>query len=71
MGKTKTIGSAGRFGARYGKRIRQLVIDIEKKSKKLQKCPYCSKLKAKRVAVGIWKCRNCNKKFVGKAYYLE
>ncbi|MBS3155011.1 50S ribosomal protein L37ae [Candidatus Woesearchaeota archaeon] len=72
MAGTKKVKSAGRYGTRYGKRIRQLVIDIEQKQKKKQKCPYCKKIgKVKRIASGIWHCRKCNKKFTNKAYYLE
>ena len=35
---TKKVKSAGRFGARYGRRIRQKIIDIEKKQKTKQQC---------------------------------
>ncbi len=65
---TKKVKSAGRFGARYGKRVRQKVIDVEKKQRRKQECPYCYSLSAKRVAAGIWKCAKCRIKFTGKAY---
>lgn len=65
---TKKVLTAGRFGSRYGKKIRQKVIDIEKKQKAWQKCPYCSKIRVKRVSKGIWQCRSCNVKFTGRAY---
>ncbi len=65
---TKKVGSAGRFGARYGRSIRQKIATIEAKQKAWQKCPYCSKLRVKRVSTGIWQCRSCNTKFTGKAY---
>lgn len=68
MPKTKKVKSAGRFGSRYGLRIRQRVIDVEEKQKGWHKCPYCSKLRVKRVSAGIWKCRSCDVKFAGKAY---
>ena len=65
---TKKVGSAGRFGARYGQKIRKKIAVIEKKQKGWHKCPYCAKFKVKRVSVGIWECRGCNSKFTGKAY---
>ena len=68
---TKKVSSTGRFGARYGKRIRQKVIDIEKKQRVKQKCPYCNKIKVKRLSFGIFKCRSCDSKFTGKAYFVK
>ena len=65
---TKKVKSAGRFGVRYGRKIRQLVVDIEKKQKAKHQCPYCSKYKVKRISSGIWQCKKCNNKFTGKAY---
>ncbi len=70
MSGTKKVGSTGRFGVRYGKRIRQLVLDIEKKQKIKHKCPFCKKLTVRRLAKGIWFCKKCDKKFAGKAYFL-
>ncbi|MAG47040.1 50S ribosomal protein L37ae [archaeon] len=67
MASTKT-GSAGRFGVRYSRKIREKVSEIEKKSRSLHKCPYCNKIKVKRVFAGIWQCKSCNNKFAGKAY---
>ncbi len=69
--KTKKVGSAGRFGVRYGKLIREKVKSIEFKQRKRQKCPYCNKLGVKRKAKGIWYCPKCGKEFAGHAYYLN
>lgn len=71
MAKTKKVGSAGRFKARYGRSLRQKVTDIERKQRKKQKCPYCKKLSVRRLAYGIWHCKSCDAKFTGKSYYLE
>ena len=68
--KTKKVAQAGRFGARYGKKVRESVISIEKKQRSRQKCPYCEKLTAKRLAKGVWMCKFCGKQFTGAAYYL-
>jgi len=66
----KITGSAGRFGVRYGKTIRTRVIQIEKKQRKKQMCPFCNKPRAKRIAMGIFTCSKCNAKFAGKAYFV-
>ena len=62
------LGSVKRFGARYGRKSKLKFSKIETEQRKLHKCPYCSKIAVKRVAIGIWKCRKCNAKFTGKAY---
>ena len=65
----KSKGTAGRYGTKFGRTLREKVSNIEKKSRGKYKCPYCSKQnKVKRVAYGIWQCRSCEKKFIGKAY---
>ena len=68
MGRTKLVGSAGRFGSRYGRTIRKKIAEIEKKQKQYYKCPYCSAIRVKRVTAGMWQCKKCNNKFAGKAY---
>jgi large subunit ribosomal protein L37Ae len=68
---TKKVGSTGRFGPHYGKKIRERVLEVERKQKAKQKCPYCRKMSAKRMAKGIWKCKACKKRFASHAYYLE
>ncbi|MEK6841174.1 MAG: 50S ribosomal protein L37ae [Nanoarchaeota archaeon] len=65
---TKKVGTTGRFGARYGRRLRQKVAEIEKKLKQWHKCPYCNKKRVRRLAAGIWFCKSCKSKFTGKAY---
>jgi len=68
MPEIKKYSSVRRFGARYGRRLKERFGKIDTAQRKKQKCPYCSALKAKRLAVGIWKCGRCNAKFTGKAY---
>jgi len=69
--KLKKTGSAGRFGARYGKKVRTRIVAVEKKQRKRQTCPYCKKEGIKRLSKGIWKCPKCEKKFASDTYYLE
>ena len=68
MTKKKKIGSAGRFGARYGLRQRKRILAVEKIQRQKQKCPFCNKSAVKRIAAGIWHCTACKVKFAGKAY---
>jgi len=69
--KSKKSKSAGRFGPRYGKKIRDKLIKVEIKQRKKQKCPFCGKLGVKRLSKGIWKCSRCDKKFASNTYYLD
>lgn len=69
---TKKLGPIARFGARYGRGIRDRVLAIEKQYKhKRLKCPYCNYIAVKRVAYGIWRCYKCGKIFAGKAYTIK
>ncbi|MBU4070127.1 MAG: 50S ribosomal protein L37ae [Nanoarchaeota archaeon] len=69
--KSKKTKSAGRFGARYGKRAKDKLVKVETKQRVKQKCPFCKQLKAKRLSKGIWKCSKCDKKFASNTYYLD
>ena len=72
MAHTKKIGSAGRFGARYGRKLKKKLIDVEKLQHTKHVCPSCKKVGGiKRVASGIWTCKKCGVKFAGKAYTPE
>jgi large subunit ribosomal protein L37Ae len=69
MGRTKKIGTAGRFGVRYGKKDRQKLADIEKIQKRRHICPACNLPYVKRSSSGVWVCKKCGAKFAGLAYY--
>ncbi len=66
--RTKRIGSAGRYGVRFGQKIRKMVSDIEAVQKLDHACPACTKNAVEREASGIWKCRICKCVFAGGAY---
>ncbi len=68
---TKKVGSAGRFGVRYGVGIRKKLIKAEKEQKKVVACPSCSFLKVKRKAAGLFECKKCGCVFAGGAYTSE
>lgn len=69
--RTKKVGSAGRFGSRYGVKIRKKVLKIEEKQKQAHTCPNCSKKTLKREAAGMYKCDSCSLTIAGGAYYPE
>jgi len=71
MKTIEKLGSVKRFGARYGRKLKLKFSKIETEQRKLHKCPYCSKIAVRRVAVGIWNCKKCNTKFTGKAYSIS
>ena len=66
--RTKKVGPAGRFKARYGVRARTRVRDVEIQQKKKHPCPKCGQNSVKRSGTGIWVCRKCKNTFAGGAY---
>ena len=69
MSKTKKVKAAGRFGARYGRRVRVKIAELESLQRKKQKCIFCNGV-AKRLSKGIWQCKKCSRKFASHAYFL-
>ncbi len=69
MGRTKTVGIAGRFGPRYGSSVRKKWNSIMVRKYQLYYCPFCGlRVRMKRVSVGIWSCSKCGRVFAGDAY---
>ncbi|MBN2567636.1 50S ribosomal protein L37ae [Candidatus Woesearchaeota archaeon] len=68
MAKTKTKSTAKRFGARYGRTIRNKIALIEAEQKRRHRCPYCQAVAVRRLSAGIWSCAKCGAKFTGRAY---
>ena len=66
--RTKKVGTAGRFQARYGVRARTRIRDVEAQQKTKHLCPSCGKKNVKRVSTGIWRCKKCGATFAGGAY---
>jgi len=70
MGKkrrTKKVGPARGFGARYGVTVRKRYVEAISAMKK-QQCPQCGFKKVHRESVGIWVCKKCGSRFAGGAY---
>ena len=65
---TKKVGVSGKFGARYGKSVKDRYRDVQKNAKQKHKCPACLKPGMKRLSSGIWECKKCGHKMAGKAY---
>jgi len=66
--RTKKVGPAGRFQARYGVRARTRVRNVEVVQKIKHICPSCGHPKVKRISTSIWRCGKCGVKFAGGAY---
>jgi large subunit ribosomal protein L37Ae len=64
-------GSAGRFGARYGRVSRKRVAEIESDMHDDHVCPECGEAKVDRQGTGIWQCGRCDYKFAGGTYRPE
>jgi len=66
--RTKKVGPAGRFQARYGVRARTRIRNVEIPQKAKHFCPSCGYQKVKRVSTSIWRCKKCGTKFAGGTY---
>jgi len=72
MGKrTKKVGITGKYGTRYGSTLRKLMRKIETSQHSTYRCAFCGKDNMKRVCVGIWRCKTCQKVVSGGAYSLS
>ncbi len=71
MAKTKKVKMTGRFGPRYGLRVRRTIIKIEEQQRKKYPCKKCGKIAVKRVGTGIWRCKACGYTFAGGTYIPE
>jgi large subunit ribosomal protein L37Ae len=72
MAKKKgRTGSAGRFGARYGRVARRRVAEIEGDMRDEHTCPECGNDRVERQGTGIWQCGYCGYKYAGGTYSPE
>ena len=69
--KGRKTRSAGRFGPRYGRKIRKRIADVESVMNEAHKCPACGRKAVSRKGTGIWTCAKCNATFAGGAYVPE
>lgn len=66
--RKNVTGSAGRFGARYGRVARRRVAEIEDQMHDDHECPECGRERVDRQGTGIWECGFCGYTFTGGAY---
>ncbi len=66
--RTEKVGISGKYGSRYGVKLRKRMKEIEEQKVKKHTCPNCRHPSVKRVSTGIWKCRKCALVFAGGAY---
>jgi len=67
----RQTGSAGRFGARYGRVSRRRVAQIEAQMHDDHTCPECGADRVDRQGTGIWECSRCGYRFTGGTYRPE
>jgi large subunit ribosomal protein L37Ae len=65
---TKKVGIAGKYGARYGVKIRKRLSETESERAQKRQCPRCMHVAVKRTDTGIWVCRHCDYKYAAGAY---
>ncbi|MBN2095550.1 MAG: 50S ribosomal protein L37ae [Candidatus Aenigmarchaeota archaeon] len=69
---TKKVAASGKFGPRYGKKLRVSYNKSYEQSKTKYTCPNCSKENSVlRQSFGVWECKNCGKKFASGAYEFK
>jgi len=66
--RTKKVGPAGRYQARYGVKSRTIIRNVEYLQRAKHICPSCGHKKVKRLSTSIWQCKKCGAKFAGGAY---
>lgn len=66
--QARRVGSAGRFGARYGRVSRKRVADIERLMRQDHACPSCGEREVTRDGTGIWECNRCEYRFAGGTF---
>jgi len=69
--RTKKVGICGKYGTRYGASLRKVVKKFEITQRAKYVSPFSGKECVKRVAAGIWKCKDTNRKIAGGAYMLS
>jgi len=68
---TTKVGMTGKYGARYGVKIRKQIKSVSRYRARPQRCPECQEDAVKRLSSGIWLCKHCTLKFAASAYSIR
>jgi large subunit ribosomal protein L37Ae len=66
--RTVKVGITGKYGTRYGAKLRKQAKAIEILQRTKYTCPFCGKNSIRRQAVGIWRCKACRRTCAGGAW---
>ncbi len=66
--RTVKVGITGKYGTRYGAKLRKQSKAIEILQRTKYVCPFCGKNSIRRHAVGIWRCKACRRTVAGGAW---
>tara|TARA_B110000914_G_C15241380_1_gene344301 strand:+ start:71 stop:457 length:387 start_codon:yes stop_codon:yes gene_type:complete len=66
--RTVKVGITGKYGTRYGAKLRKQVKSIEILQRTKYVCPFSGKCDVKRQAVGIWQSKSSRRKIAGGAW---
>ncbi|MHA2090595.1 MAG: 50S ribosomal protein L37ae [Candidatus Kariarchaeaceae archaeon] len=66
--RTKKVKASGRYGVRYGSKLRKRIREIDTTAKGSHRCPRCRLYTVRKESVGIWGCRKCKYKYAGGAW---
>lgn len=59
------------LGVKFGATVRKRYGKVYRTLKQKRRCPSCTSLKFRRLAIGIWKCDKCEYKVAGGAYDIN
>ena len=66
--RTAKVGITGKYGTRYGAKLRKQVKAFEILQRTKYVCPFCGKTSVRRHSVGIWNCSACRRSVAGGAW---
>ena len=66
--RTAKVGITGKYGTRYGQKLRKQVKAFEILQRTKYVCPFCGKTSVRRHSVGIWTCTACRRSVAGGAW---